>query len=123
MLAVLMTAHAAFAQQGAAAPVQPASEPQVKHAAALLDTTPPASCANPAFLSCTSMTQEQCSDAYTSAVAEVNAETLKEIGDKTLSEQDLRFHRMFALGKFTPYFLAQAKLKADTFMRCSQQIK
>jgi hypothetical protein len=123
MLALLVSASAAFAQHEAMPPAQAASEPPAKHAAAMLDTTPPASCANPEFLRCASMTQEQCSGAYRDAAAEVNALTLKEIGDKTPTDQDLRFYRVFATGRFTPYFLSRAKLSVDTFMRCNQQQK
>lgn len=121
LAALLLAAQLANAQQPADAPAAAASAPPVKHAAALLDTTPPSRCANPAFLSCASMTEEQCSSAYRDAAAEVNATTLKEIGNKTPGDEELRMYRLIATGMFTPYFLSRAKMKADTFMRCVQQ--
>ena len=121
LAALLLAAQLAHAQQVAESPAAAASAPAVKHAAALLDTTPPSRCTNPAFLSCTSMSEEQCSSSYRDAAAEVNATTLKEIGDKTPDPEELRMYRLIATGMFTPYFLSRAKLKADTFMRCVQQ--
>ncbi len=121
LAAMLLAAQLANAQQAAESPAAAASAPPVKHAGALLDTTPPPRCVSPAFLSCASMTEEQCSSAYRDAAEEVNAITLKEIGNKAPGDDELRVYRLIATGRFTPYFLSRAKMKADTFMRCVQQ--